>query len=68
MNFPFQRGDEVKNWSIITAPNIVVRQKNKKTHIIVKSIYSSLRSESKIKFPIFILLNIMKTLSDNGSL
>ena len=48
MNFPIQRGAEVKNRSIITAPNVVVRHK-KKTHIIVKAIHSSLRSESKKK-------------------
>ena len=33
--------------SIITAPNVVVRHTKKKTHIIVKTIHSSLRSESK---------------------
>ncbi|KAE9523331.1 hypothetical protein AGLY_016279 [Aphis glycines] len=42
------KGAEVKNQSIFTAPNVVDRHK-KKTHIIVKSIHSSLRSESKIK-------------------
>jgi hypothetical protein len=50
MNFPFQSGAEVKNRSIITTPKSDDRHKNKnnKTHIIVKSIHSSLRSESKI--------------------
>ncbi|KAE9536929.1 hypothetical protein AGLY_006736 [Aphis glycines] len=41
------KGAEVKNRSIFTAPNVVDRHKKKKTHIIVKSIHSSLRSESK---------------------
>ncbi|KAE9523665.1 hypothetical protein AGLY_015883 [Aphis glycines] len=41
------RGAEVKNRSIFTAPNVVDRHKKKKTHIIVKSIHSSLCSESK---------------------
>jgi hypothetical protein len=48
MNFPIQRRVEVKNRSIITTPKRDDRHKNKKkTHIIVKSIHSSLRSESK---------------------
>jgi hypothetical protein len=46
MNFPIQRGAEVKNRSIITTPKRDDRHK-KKTHIIVKLIHSSLRSESK---------------------
>ncbi|KAE9544696.1 hypothetical protein AGLY_000238 [Aphis glycines] len=42
------KGAEVKNRSIFTAPNVIDRHKKKKnTHIIVKSIHSSLRSESK---------------------
>ncbi|KAE9525480.1 hypothetical protein AGLY_014280 [Aphis glycines] len=48
------KGAEVKNRSIFTVPNVVDRHKKKnknknkkKTHIIVKSIHSSLRSESK---------------------
>ena len=45
MNFPIQRGAEVKNRSIITTPKSGDRHK-KKTHIIVKSIHSSFRSES----------------------
>ncbi|KAE9524227.1 hypothetical protein AGLY_015266 [Aphis glycines] len=43
-------GAEVKNRSIFTAPNVVDRhKKKKKKHIIIKSIHSSLRSESKIQ-------------------
>ncbi|KAE9524148.1 hypothetical protein AGLY_015513 [Aphis glycines] len=42
-----KKGAEVKNRSIFTALNVVDRHK-KKTHIIIKSIHSSLRSESKI--------------------
>ena len=63
MNFPIQRGAEVKNRSIITAPNVVVRQKKKRTHIIVKSIHSSLRSESKSKC--IFLNNILNLKFDN---
>jgi hypothetical protein len=44
MNFPFQRGAEVKNQSIITTQKRDDRHKKKKT---VKSIHSSLRSESE---------------------
>jgi len=49
--------DSLSNWtentveenrSSFTAPNGEDRHKYKKTHIIVKSIHSSLRSESKI--------------------
>ncbi|KAE9545734.1 hypothetical protein AGLY_001277 [Aphis glycines] len=53
IQLPFQRGAEVKNRSIFTAPNVVDRQKKKtktKTHIIVKSIHSSLRSESNTDY------------------
>ena len=48
MNFPIQTGAEVENRSIITARVVVRQKKNKKhTHISVKAIHSSLRSESK---------------------
>jgi hypothetical protein len=46
MNFSFQRGAKVKNQSIISTQKRDDRQK-KKTYIIVKSIHSSFRSESK---------------------
>jgi len=49
IHFPFQIGAEIKNQSTITTPKLDDRHKNikKKTRIIVKSIHSLHRSESK---------------------